>query len=127
MAWTLIHCAWPYCLLAILNAHDWTMRYVTTFSIGIFSLLNTIVYFHKAIQELQRANDALSFAAFLYAIISTIGTMLITIFLSIFERWATLFYYYIRMGLAEYAAAIIIILNRIPHVGQLTSLDNEIL
>lgn len=82
------------------------MRYVTTFSIENFSSLNSIIYFHKAIQELQRANDALSIAAFLYAIISTIETMLITIFLSIFERWAPLFYYYIRMGLAEYAAAI---------------------
>ncbi len=104
------------------------MRYVTTFNTEIFSLLNSIIYFHKAIQELQRAHDALSFAAFLYAIIGAIGTMLVAIFLSTAEKWARLFHRYIRMDLAEYAAAIsIIIFIGMPHVGELASLDKQTL
>ncbi|MCJ1477672.1 hypothetical protein MMC13_006345 [Lambiella insularis] len=128
MAWTLIHCAWLHYILAALNAHDWTMRYVTTFNTEIFSLLNSIIYFHKAIQELQRAHSTLSFAAFLYAIIGAIGTMLVAIFLSTAEKWAPLFHRYIRMGLTEYAAAIsIIIFIGVPHIGELASLDRQTL
>ena len=128
MAWSFIHCAWLHYLLAIFNAHDWTMRYVTTFNTEIFSLLNSIIYFHKAIQELQRAHDALSFAAFLYAIIGAIGTMLVAIFLSTADSWKPLFHRYIRMGLREYAAAIsIIIFIGMPHVGELESLDKQTL
>ena len=115
-------------LLAILNAHDWTMRYVTTFSTEIFSLLNSIIYFHKAVQELQRAHNSLSFAAFLYAVIGAIGTMLVAIFLSTAQSWRPLFHRYFRMGLAEYAAAIsIIIFIGMPHVGELAFLDKQTL
>ena len=115
-------------LLAIINAHDWTMRYVTTFSTEIFSLLNSIIYFHKAIQELQRAHDRLSFAAFLYAIIGAIGTMLLAIFLSTANSWKPLFHRYIRMSLTEYAAAISIILFvGMPHIGDLAALDKSTL
>src|SRR5712672_1723911 len=110
MAWSLIHAAWMHYLLAIFNAHDWTMRYVTMFSTEIFSLLNSIIYFHKAVQELQRARNALSFAAFLYSIIGAIGTCIVAIFLSSAESWKPFFHRYIRMGLAEYAAAISIII-----------------
>ena len=128
MAWSLIHAGWMHYLLALFNAHDWTMRYVTTFSTEIFSLLNSIIYFHKAIQELQRAHATLSFAAFLYAIIGAIGTMLVAIFLSTAERWAPLFHRYVRMGLTEYAAAIsIIIFIGMPHVGELAGLDKQTL
>ena len=128
MAWSLIHAGWMHYLLAIFNAHDWTMRYVTTFSTEIFSLLNSIIYFHKAIQELQRAHSALSFAAFLYAIIGAIGTMLVAIFLSTAESWKPLFHRYIRMGLVEYAAAIsIVVFIGMPHVGELASLDKQTL
>ena len=128
MAWSLIHAGWMHYVLAIINAHDWTMRYVTTFSTEIFSLLNSIIYFHKAVQELQRAHRDLSFAAFLYAIIGAIGTMLVAIFLSTAENWKPLFHRYIRMGLAEYAAAIsIIIFIGMPHVGELASLDRSTL
>ena len=128
MAWSFIHCAWLHYLLAVFNAHDWTMRYVTTFNTEIFSLLNSIIYFHKAIQELQRAHEALSFAAFLYAVIGAIGTMLVAIFLSTAEDWKPLFHRYIRMGLREYAAAIsIIIFIGMPHVGELGSLDKQTL
>ncbi|KAL9072357.1 MAG: hypothetical protein Q9161_003676 [Pseudevernia consocians] len=128
MAWSLIHAGWMHYLLAIFNAHDWTMCYVTTFSTEIFSLLNSIIYFHKAVQELQRAHSALSFAAFLYAIIGAIGTMLVAIFLSTAESWKPLFHRYLRMGLAEYAAAIsIIIFIGMPHVGELASLDKQTL
>lgn len=77
MAWTLIHAAWLHYLLAIINAHDWTTRYVTTFTTEIFSILNSIIYFHKAIQELERAHEALTIAAFLNAVIGAIGTMLL--------------------------------------------------
>ncbi len=128
MAWSLIHAGWMHYLLAILNAHDWTMRYVTTFSTEIFSLLNSIIYFHKAVQELQRAHSDLSFAAFLYAIIGAIGTMLVAIFLSTAESWKPLFHKNLRMGLAEYAAAIsIVIFIGMPHVGELASLDKQTL
>lgn len=128
MAWSLIHAGWMHYLLAIFNAHNWTMRYVTTFSTEIFSLLNSIIYFHKAVQELQRAHSALSFAAFLYAIIGAIGTMLVAIFLSTAESWKPLFHKYLRMGLAEYAAAIsIIIFIGMPHVGELAALDKQTL
>ncbi|KAL8926204.1 MAG: hypothetical protein Q9208_003107 [Pyrenodesmia sp. 3 TL-2023] len=128
MAWSLIHAGWMHLLLAFLNAHDWTMRYVTTFSTEVFSLLNSIIYFHKAVQELQRAHDNLSFAAFLYAIIGAIGTMLVAIFLSTAEKWRPLFHRYVRMGLAEYAAAIsIIIFIGMPRVGELASLDRTTL
>jgi len=128
MAWSLIHAGWMHYILAIINAHDWTMRYVTTFSTEIFSLLNSIIYFHKAIQELQRAHEGLSFAAFLYAIIGAIGTVLLAIFLSTAESWNPLFHSYIRMGLAEYAAAIsIIVFIGMPHIGELASLDKQTL
>ena len=128
MAWSLIHAGWMHYILAIINAHDWTMRYVTKFSTEIFSLLNSIIYFHKAVQELQRAHATLSFAAFLYAIIGAIGTMLVAIFLSTAESWKPLFHRYIRTGLAEYAAAIsIIIFIGMPHAGELASLDRQTL
>ncbi|KAL8964875.1 MAG: hypothetical protein Q9183_004164 [Haloplaca sp. 2 TL-2023] len=128
MAWSLIHAGWMHLILALLNAHDWTMRYVTTFSTEVFSLLNSIIYFHKAVQELQRAHDNLSVAAFLYAVIGAIGTMLLAIALSTAEKWKPLFHRYIRMGLAEYAAAIsIIIFIGMPHVGELASLDRSTL
>ena len=126
MAWALIHAGWMHYILAIFNAHDWTMRYVTTFSTEIFSLLNSIIYFHKAVQELQRAHNALSFAAFLYAVIGAIGTMLVAIFLSTAGSWKPLFHKHVRMGLAEYAAAIsIVIFIGMPHVGELASLDRQ--
>ena len=128
MAWALIHAGWMHLLLALINAHDWTMRYVTNFSTEVFSLLNSIIYFHKAIQELQRTHDNLSFAAFLYAIIGAIGTMLVAIFLSTAEKWQPVLHRYMRMGLAEYAAAIsIIIFIGLPHVGELASLDRSTL
>lgn len=124
MAWSLIHSAWMHYLLAVFNAHDWTMRFVTTFTTEIFSLLNSIIYFHKAIQELQRAHEALSFAAFLYAIIGAVGTLLVAVFLSSAERWKPLFHRYLRLGLSEYAAAIsIIIFVGMPHIGELAKLD----
>ena len=128
MAWSLIHAGWMHYISAIFNAHDWTMRYVTTFSTEIFSLLNSIIYFHKAIQELQRAHDGLSLAAFLYAVIGAVGTMLLAVFLSTAEKWQPLFHRYVRMGLREYAAAIsIIIFIGMPHVGELASLDKQTL
>lgn len=124
MAWSLIHSAWMHYVLAIINAHDWTMRYVTTFATEIFSLLNSIIYFHKAIQELERAHENLSFAAFLYAVIGAVGTMLLAIFLSTAESWKPLFHRYIRLGLTEYAAAIsIIVFIGLPYVGELAHLD----
>lgn len=124
MAWSLIHSAWLHYVLAIINAHDWTMRYVTTFATEIFSLLNSIIYFHKAIQELERTHENLSFAAFLYAVIGAVGTMLFAIFLSTAESWRPLFHRYIRLLLTEYAAAIsIIVFIALPHVGELANLD----
>lgn len=113
-------------LLAIFNAHDWTMQYVTTFSADIFSLLNSVIYFYKAGLELQRNHDHVSFSAFLYSVIGASGTCLLAIFLSTALSWKPLFGRIIRMGLAEYAAAISIILFvGIPHMGELANLDHE--
>nr|OQO29677.1 hypothetical protein B0A51_02582 [Rachicladosporium sp. CCFEE 5018] len=120
MAWALIHSGWMHILLAIFNAHEWTMLYVTEFSCEIFSLLNSIIYFHKAVQELQRAQTELPTASFLYAIIGAIGTFVLALFLSYAESWEPLFHRYIRMGLREYAAAIsIIFFIGMPHVSVL--------
>ena len=104
------------------------MNYVTTFSADILSLLNSVIYFHKAVQELQRAHEALSFAAFLYSIIGCVGTFLLAVTLSTANSWAPLFHRYIRLGLAEYAAAISIILFiGIPRIGELADLDRQTL
>ena len=128
MAWALIHSAWMHFLLALFNAHDYTMRYVTTFSTEIFSLLNSVIYFHKAVQELQRAHANLSFAGFLYSIIGAVGTLLVAVFLSSAEHWAPLFHRYCRLGLKQYAAAIsIVIFIGLPHAGELAALDRDTL
>ncbi|KAG7123193.1 putative transporter like protein [Verticillium longisporum] len=126
MAWSLIHAGWMHYLLAIFNAHDWTMQYVTDFSADIFSLLNSVIYFHKAVRELQRTKKIVSIAAFLYAIIGCTGTCLLAILLSTANSWQPLFHRYIRMGLAEYAAAIsIIFFIGMPYVGDLATLDHN--
>ncbi|GKT62442.1 anion exchange protein [Colletotrichum tofieldiae] len=126
MAWSLIHSGWMHYLLAIFNAHDYTMQYVTDFSADIFSLLNSVIYFHKAVRELQRTKAAVSLAAFLYSIIGAAGTCLLAIFLSTAVSWKPLFHRYIRMGLTEYAAAIsIIFFIGMPYVGDLAHLDHN--
>lgn len=61
MAWSLIQAGWMHYLLAVFNAHDWTMEYVTTFTGDIFSLLNSVIYLHKAVQELERNHATVSF------------------------------------------------------------------
>ncbi|KAH6705309.1 HCO3 transporter family-domain-containing protein [Leptodontidium sp. MPI-SDFR-AT-0119] len=128
MAWSLIHAGWMHYLLAIFNAHDWTMKYVTTFSADIFSLLNSVIYFHKAVQELERNHAQVSFASFLYSVIGAVGTFLLAVFLSTANSWKPLFHRYIRMGLSEYAAAISIILFiGIPNIGELAALDKQTL
>lgn len=120
MGWSLIHAGWMHVLLAIFNAHEWTMLYVTEFSCEIFSLLNSIIYFHKAVQELERAHADLPFDGFLYAIIGAIGTFILALFLSYADTWEPLFHRYIRMGLREYAAAIsIIFFIGMPYVGEM--------
>lgn len=125
MAWSLIHAGWMHYLLAIFNAHDWTMKYVTHFSGDIFSLLNSVIYFHKAAMELKRTHERTDMAAFLYAIIGAVGTCLVAIFLSTANRWTPLFHRYVRLGLTEYAAAISIILwIGIPYIGELRDLDH---
>lgn len=125
MAWSLIHAGWMHYLLAIFNAHDWTMQYVTHFSADIFSLLNSVIYFHKAAMELKRTHARVSLAAFLYAIIGAFGTCLLAIFLSTANSWRPLFHRYVRLGLTEYAAALSIILwIGIPYIGELSALDH---
>ncbi len=126
MAWSLIHAGWMHYLLAIFNAHDWTMEYVTNFSADIFSLLNSVIYFYKASLELKRNHDDVSFAAFLYSLIGAFGTCLLAIFLSTALEWKPLLGKIVRMGLSEYAAAISIILFiGIPRIGELANLDHE--
>lgn len=126
MAWSLIHAGWMHYILAIFNAHDWTMQYVTHFSADIFSLLNSVIYFHKAAMELKRTHASVSFAAFLYAIIGAFGTCIVAIVLSTANSWKPLFHRYVRLGLTEYAAAISIVFwIGIPYMGELASLDHE--
>lgn len=126
MAWACIHSGWMHLVLAAFNAHDWTMGYVTTFSTEIFSLLNSIIYFHKAVQELERAHANTSLASFLYSVIGCIGTFLVAVFLSTANSWKPLFHKYVRMGLTEYAAAISIILFiGMPQTGDLNELDQQ--
>ncbi|KAL1892901.1 hypothetical protein Sste5346_006794 [Sporothrix stenoceras] len=127
MAWSLIHAAWMHFLLAVFNAHDYTMRYVTHFSADIFSLLNSVIYFQKAVLELQRNQRAVSMASFLYSIIGAAGTCLFAVFLSTADKhWAPLFGRIPRMLLTEYAAAIsIIFFIGVPHIGDLASLDQQ--
>ena len=99
---------------------------ITTFSAEVFYLLNSIIYFHKAIQELERVHTSLSFTTFLYTIIGAVGTFLLALGLSTAENWRPLFRYYVRMGLAEYAAAIsIIVFISTPHVGELATLGRD--
>lgn len=101
------------------------MKYVTHFSADIFSLLNSVIYFHKAAMELKRTHERTTLAAFLYAILGAVGTCLVAIFLSTANRWQPLFHRYIRLGLTEYAAAISIILwIGIPYIGELRNLDH---
>ena len=127
MAWSLIHTAWMHYLLAIFNAHDYTMRYVTHFSADIFSLLNSVIYFHKAVLELQRNKTAVSMAGFLYSIIGAAGTCLLAVALSTAHKhWAPLLGRIPRMLLTEYAAAIsIIFFIGVPHIGDLATLDQQ--
>ncbi|EFQ26623.1 uncharacterized protein GLRG_02443 [Colletotrichum graminicola M1.001] len=125
MAWSLIHSGWMHYLLAIFNAHDYTMQYVTDFSADIFSLLNSIIYFHKAVLEIQRTKAVVSMAAFLYSIIGAVGTCLLAIFLSTAVSWKPLFHRYVRMALTEYAAAIsIVFFIGMPYVGDLAELSH---
>lgn len=79
-------------------------------------------------QELQRTHAKLSFAGFLYSVIGAVGTFLLAVALSSAESWKPLFHRYVRLGLAEYAAAISIILFiGLPHVGELATLDKDTL
>lgn len=79
-----------------------------------------------SIQELQRARDNTSFASFLYSILGCIGTFLVAVFLQTAPSWAPLFHRWIRLGLAEYAAAISIVLFiGLPHIGELATLDQQ--
>lgn len=74
---------------------------------------------------LKRTHGAASLAAFLYAVIGAAGTCLVAVLLSTANSWS-LFHKYVRIGLAEYAAAISIVLwIGIPHIGELAHLDHE--
>lgn len=126
MAWSLIHAGWMHYLLAIFNAHDYTMKYVTDFSADIFSLLNSVIYFYKAVREIQRTKQEVSFAAFLYSVIGATGTCLLAVLLSTATSWKPLFHRYVRLGLSEYAAAIsIVFFVGMPYVGELADLDHN--
>lgn len=104
------------------------MLYVTEFTAEIFSLLNSIIYFHKAVQELERVKESVDYASFLMAIIVACGTFLLALFLSTAESWKPLLHRYLRMGLREYAAAIsIIFFIGIPYAGEFAMLDKDTL
>jgi hypothetical protein len=102
------------------------MEYVTTFSTGIFSLPNNIIYFHKAVQELQRNHETASFASFLYSVIGAVGTFLLAVALSTTTSWRPLSTVRFHLRLSEYAVAIsIILLIWMPHNGELATLDKQ--
>ncbi|KAL8387479.1 hypothetical protein RB595_009876 [Gaeumannomyces hyphopodioides] len=126
MAWSLIHAGWMHVLLAVFNAHDWTMQYVTEFSSDIFSLLNSVIYFHKAYKQLSRIHAAVPFASFLYSVLGAFGTCFTAVFLATAHGWAPLFGRFVRAGLAEYAAALSIMLwIAVPYLGELGTLEHH--
>ncbi|KLU83399.1 hypothetical protein MAPG_02460 [Magnaporthiopsis poae ATCC 64411] len=127
MAWSLIHAGWMHVLLAVFNAHDWTMQYVTQFSCDVFSLLNSVIYFQKAYKQLSRIHAAVPFTGFLYSVLGALGTCLTAVFLATANSWAPLFGRAGRVGLAEYAAALSIMLwIAVPYMGgELGSLEHH--
>ncbi|EJT70376.1 hypothetical protein GGTG_11402 [Gaeumannomyces tritici R3-111a-1] len=126
MAWSLIYAGWMHVLLAVFNAHDWTMQYVTEFSSDIFSLLNSVIYFHKAYKQLSRIHAAVPFASFLYSVLGAFGTCFTAVFLATAHGWAPPFGRFVRTGLTEYAAALSIMLwIAVPYLGELGSLEHH--
>lgn len=80
----------------------------------------------RSVQELQRAHTNTSLASFLYSALGCIGTFLVAVTLSTANNWAPVFHRYVRMGLAEYAAAIsIVIFIGMPQIGDLRTLDHQ--
>ncbi|KAF2993246.1 hypothetical protein E8E13_000432 [Curvularia kusanoi] len=106
MAWTLIHTAWMLVLLAIFNAYEWTMVYVTDFTCEIFGLLTSTVYFNNAIQELMRSQQNVSFAAFLWALVSCVGTFLLALLLNSAPNWPPILGCSVRTNMQRYAVPI---------------------
>ncbi|PIA97947.1 putative transporter [Cercospora beticola] len=108
MAWSLFHSCWMLWALAIFNAHEWSMLYVTEFTCEVFSLLNSIIYFSKALQEFRRSHGTLPLDAFLFSVIDAVGTFLLALMLSTAESW-TFFPRWIRRMLRQYGTAIAVI------------------
>ncbi|KAF2210208.1 hypothetical protein CERZMDRAFT_113435 [Cercospora zeae-maydis SCOH1-5] len=108
MAWSLLHSCWMLWALAIFNAHEWSMLYVTEFTCEIFSLLNSIIYFNKALQEFRRSYGNFPLDAFLFSIIDAVGTFLLALLLSTAESWS-FFPRWVRRMLRQYGTAISVI------------------
>ncbi|KAM3421462.1 hypothetical protein BST61_g1855 [Cercospora zeina] len=108
MAWSLLHSCWMLWALAIFNAHEWSMLYVTEFTCEIFSLLNSIIYFNKAIQEFLRSHKKFPMDAFLFSVIDAVGTFLLALLLSTAESWG-FFPRWVRRTLRQYGTAISVI------------------
>ncbi|KAF7190278.1 putative transporter [Pseudocercospora fuligena] len=132
MAWSLIHTCWMLWLLATFNAHEWTSKsnmdyltviYLTDFTCQIFSLLNSIIYFNKALQEFRRGHREMPFEAFLYSVIDGVGTFLLALLLSSAEKWKV-FPRWLRTVLRQYATAIaVIFFVAIGYAGEAAQLD----
>jgi hypothetical protein len=69
--------------------------------------LNSIIYFHKALQEFQRSHAELEFDAFLFSVIDGVGTFLLALFLSSADMWKPVFPASLRMICQKYATAIV--------------------
>ncbi|SMQ48587.1 unnamed protein product [Zymoseptoria tritici ST99CH_3D7] len=125
MAWSLIHACWILWLLAIFNAHEWTMFYVSDFTCEIFSFLNTIIYFSKALQELRRGHQEMAFDAFLYSVVDCVGTFALAVLLSTAEKWK-FFPNHLKLWLRQYATIIAVVtFVGIGYVGDAAGLEKN--
>ncbi|KAL8416853.1 hypothetical protein RB596_007119 [Gaeumannomyces avenae] len=92
----------------------------------IFSLLNSVIYFHKAYKQLSRIHAAVPFASFLYSVLGAFGTCFTAVFLATAHGWAPLFGRFVRTGLTEYAPALSFMLwIAVPYLGELGSLEHQ--
>ena len=111
-------------VLAIFNAHEWTMLYVTDFTCEIFGLLTSIIYFSKALQEFRRGHEHMPLDAFLYSVIDGVGTFLLALLLSSAEKWTPLFPRHFRSLLRQYGTPIaVVVFVGLGNIGDVQHLE----
>lgn len=124
MVWFFIYLVWMYYFLVIFNVYDWIMQYVIDFSVDIFLLFNSIIYFYKVVMEFKWMYEQMLLDLFFYVMIGVVGMCLVVIFLFMVIKWKFFFGCVIWMGLFEYVVVILIILFvGILYIGDLVDLD----